>query len=513
MDAPAASLRTLYTTGSLRNDKDRVVFTIRNRLIDTRITAVRAVKLDGQEVPPANIVIDFDDGSTRPATDVSRAEPIVFDLNKQLHFVLASAPLPDGPHEIAIAVEADQFGVVAFDVVDSLGGEEKDPSHIPRSDIDDYTDEIISARQDFAASYSGADLKHIRHFSIEPHRTAGNIENFTGVAQIPLGLAGPIRVNGESAQGEFLVPMATTEGTLVASYNRGIKLLNLCGGVTCTISDDAMQRAPVFIFKSARQARDFTAWVDDHFAEIARQAEQTSSVAKLLNVEKFLAGRYAFLRFNYATGDAAGQNMVGKATFAACNWILQQGLEIEQSILDSNFATDKKASQINMLRTRGKRVVAEAVIKRDLMLQHMRVSPEALHNLIRIGNFGAAMAGAVNNGFHIANAITAIFIATGQDVANVAESSAGITHSELTAEGDLYLSLTIPALIVATYGGGVGLATQRECLEIMGCFGEGKVRKFAEIVAGVALAGELSLASAIAALEWVDSHERLGRNR
>ncbi|RMF55068.1 MAG: hydroxymethylglutaryl-CoA reductase, partial [Bacteroidetes bacterium] len=351
------------------------------------------------------------------------------------------------------------------------------------------------------------------HYSFDPHITQGNIENFIGVAQIPIGIAGPIRVHGEHAQGDFLIPLATTEGTLVASYNRGIKVVNLSGGVKATVVADAMQRAPVFIFKDARQARDFVAWVQEHLEPIRREAEATSSVARLLYIDPYLSNRFAYLRFNYSTGDAAGQNMVGRATFAACSWILDNYPGIERFYLESNFATDKKASQVNIMRTRGKRVTAEAVLKRDVLVQHMRVEPESLYYHTNVATIGAFLSGANNNGAHSPNAITAMFIATGQDVANVAESSAGIVYTELTPEGDLYISLTIPSLIVATYGGGTGLATQRECLELLGCYGKGKVNKLAEIIAAVALAGEVSLGAAISALDWVSSHEEYGRNR
>jgi len=158
-------------------------------------------------------------------------------------------------------------------------------------------------------------------------------------------------------------------------------------------------------------------------------------------------------------------------------------------------------------------VVAEATIPRDVLVQHMRVEPEQLTYHAQVANIGAFLSGANNNGAHSPNGITAMFIATGQDVANVSESSAGIVYTELTPKGDLYISITIPSLIVASYGGGTGLPTQRECLEILGCYGKGKVRKLAEIIAGVVLAGEISLASAISSLDWVSSHEKYGRNR
>ena len=205
--------------------------------------------------------------------------------------------------------------------------------------------------------------------------------------------------------------------------------------------------------------------------------------------------------------------MVGRATFAACSWIMDTYEGIRHFYLESNLATDKKASQVNIMHTRGKRVVAECVIKRDVLIEHMRVEPESLFYHSNISNIGAILSGANNNGAHSANGITAIFIATGQDVANVAESSAGIMYVEVTPEKDLYAAITIPSLIVATYGGGTGLATQKECLEMLGCSGKGGVYKLAEIIAGVVLAGEISLASAISSSDWVSSHEKYGRNR
>jgi len=292
-----------------------------------------------------------------------------------------------------------------------------------------------------------------------------------------------------------------------------MKVLKLCGGVKATVMADAMQRAPVFVFRDARACRDFVNWVQANVGDIRVQAESTSSVAKLQYIDPYVANKFVYLRFNYSTGDAAGQNMVGRATFAACSWILDHYQGVTNFYLESNFATDKKASHVNVMRTRGKRVTAEATIRRDVLIQHLRVEPEKLVYHHGVANVGAFLSGANNNGAQSANAITAMFIATGQDVANVAESSAAVIYCELTPERDLYISLTIPSLIVATHGGGTGLPTQRECLEIMGCCGKGKVNRLAEIVAGVALAGEISLGAAISSLDWVSAHEKYGRHR
>ena len=377
----------------------------------------------------------------------------------------------------------------------------------------DHGIDAASVRQRFVEELAGVDLHHVKRFSIDPVTTLGNIESFTGVTQVPLAFAGPLKVNGEHANGEFLIPLATTEGSLVASYNRGIKLLNAAGGVTCTVSADRMQRAPVFILDSARAARDFAAWVQEKLIDIRRAAEATSRVAKLQRIETYLASRFAFLRLDYTTGDAGGQNMVGRATLAACEWMATNNPAVRSYFLDSQFSSDKKVSYINMLRTRGKRVTAEATIPRALLAERMHVEPETLAFWAGVGAVGSHLAGAMNNGLHAANALTAMFIATGQDVANVVEGSAATGYVEETPTGDLYVSITLPSLIVATHGGGTHLGTQRECLEVMGCYGTGQVHKLAEIVAGVVLAGELSLASAICTKEWVTAHEKFGRNR
>lgn len=511
---PKMMLRQLYTYASLDNTSDGVLFAIKNRLSDAQITEVESIQINGTNVPLDSVKLVMDDKEV-PATAVSKDNPLSFPLRQVVNLVAAVPQLPLGKHKIDISVQTTPFGKLNFDVEDAIS-EQTDIVRLPRNKADNYTEGIIKERQAFIKEQTGADLQHVPHYSFDPHILQGNVENFTGVAQIPLGFAGPLTVNGEHAQGDFIIPLATTEGTLVASYNRGMKLLNLSGGVTCTVIGDAMQRAPVFVFNNAREARDFTKWCEANIDKIRTEAEATSSVAKLQYIDYYLSNKFAFLRFNYSTGDAAGQNMVGRATFAASSWILDHydhKNSIKHFYLESNFATDKKASQVNVMRTRGKRVVAEATVPRDVLIQNMRVTPESLTYHAGVANVGAIMSGANNNGLHSANGITAMFIATGQDVANVSESSAGVLYTELTPEGDFHISITIPSLIVATYGGGTGLATQKECLEVLGCVGRDKVNKFAEIVAGVVLAGELSLGSAISSSDWVSSHEEYGRNR
>lgn len=513
---PSLILKQLYTFGSLKNVDGGIRFSIKNRLSDAGFAQLNGIRIRGHEIPLAQVSIDLGEGSILRPDQITPDNPVDFPLRKTLDVYVHGEHLPSGKHEVEIAFEAIPFGELVLKVEDAITEADDHLVRLPRSERDDYELDVIRERQRFVEDFTGAKLEHVSQFSFDPHAAKGNVEHFTGVAQIPLGFAGPIRINGEQAQGDFLIPLATSEGTLVASYNRGIKVVNLCGGVKCTVIGDAMQRAPVFVMEDARAGREFVKWVEANMDKIRYEAEATSHVARLQYIDAYQSNKFVYLRFNYSTGDAAGQNMVGRATFGACSWMLDH-YEAKDTIkhfyLESNFATDKKASHVNVMRTRGKRVTAELVVKRSVLLQHMRVEPASLHYHSSVANVGAFLSGANNNGAHSPNAITAMFIATGQDVANVAESSAGIIYTELTDEGDLYVSLTIPSLIVATYGGGTGLPTQRECLEVLGCYGKGKVNKLAEIVAGVALAGELSLGAAISSSDWVSSHEKYGRNR
>jgi hydroxymethylglutaryl-CoA reductase (NADPH) len=350
---PSLLLKQLYTFGSLANAADGVRFALKNRLSDATVTAIRGIAIDGRPADLAAVTIDLGDGGRRPAPSVSPAEPLELPLRRTVTLVLEGfGPLERGNHEIEIRFDAKPFGDLSFTVHDAIAEDAPRRVAIPYDKENDHNREWAERRQRFVAEITGKQVEHVDKYSFDPATTRGNVENFLGVAQVPIGLAGPLRVNGEHAQGEFLIPLATTEGTLVASYSRGMKVLNQSGGVTCTVLADAMQRAPVFVFDSAREARDFAAWVERNLAQIREHAETTSSVAKLLYIDSYLASKFAYLRFNFATGDAAGQNMVGRATFAACSWVLEQDWvreHVRKFYLESNLATDKKASQVNVM--------------------------------------------------------------------------------------------------------------------------------------------------------------------
>lgn len=257
---PSMLLKRLYTYASLQNIENGVQFSLKNRLSDARLTGFHGISIDGKEIPNDILSLDFGEGLVMSPDQVNSGEPVEFPLSKEVLITAQIPPLKKGHHEIQVGVQTSPFGRIQFTVDDAIS-EKVDAPRIPRDRDDDYGDSIIKARQEFVKEYTGHALDHISQYSFDPQETQGNIENFTGVAQVPIGFAGPLTVCGEHAKGDFLIPLATTEGTLVASYNRGMKLLNQSGGVKCTVVADAMQRAPVFVFDDARGARDFIDWV------------------------------------------------------------------------------------------------------------------------------------------------------------------------------------------------------------------------------------------------------------
>ncbi len=345
-----------------------------------------------------------------------------------------------------------------------------------------------------------------------------NIENPIGAVQIPVGVAGPLLVEGEYAKGEFYIPLATTEGALVASVNRGCRAVTLSGGARVRIVSDGMARAPVFWTPDVDTAVRLARWVEEHFEDVKREAESTTRHGKLLRVEPYIVGNNVWLRFVYFTGDAMGMNMATIATDKACRYIEENFPGTARCVaLSGNMCVDKKPATINALRGRGKTVVAEAVVGREVVEKVLKTRPELIHEVnIRKNLLGSARAGSLSYNAHYANIVAAIFLATGQDAAQVVESSMGYTWTEITGDGDLYISVTLTSLEVGTVGGGTRLPTQREALSIMGVAGGGdppgsNAKKFAEIVAAAVLAGELNLLAALAAGHLAQAHERLGR--
>jgi hydroxymethylglutaryl-CoA reductase (NADPH) len=343
---------------------------------------------------------------------------------------------------------------------------------------------------------------------------AHNIEHLIGTVKVPIGLAGPLRVNGLFAQGDYYVPLATTEASLVASYSRGAALITEAGGATATLLSEGVSRAPVFAFDNLLQLGLFVDWALAHVDDMQAAANATTRFGRLQDLEISVEGTKVYFLFIFGTGDAAGQNMVTIATQAALRWILDHTpVPPRTAYLESNFSGDKKASAMSFQRVRGRKVVAEATLPAELVSRRLHTAPERIVDCLRLGTMGGVMSGTVGAQGQVANGLAAMFLACGQDVACVSEAAVGITDFELTDCGDLHACVTLPNLIVGTVGGGTKLPSQRSCLRLLGTLGPGSARAFAEVAAALCLAGELSLTAAIAAGQFASAHARLARGR
>lgn len=345
----------------------------------------------------------------------------------------------------------------------------------------------------------------------------GNIENFIGTAKIPIGLVGPLRVNGLFAQGDYHVPLATTEAALVASYHRGAQLVSEVGGCTSVLLSEGVSRAPGFAFCDLREAGAFVAWVLAQVEPLQACVASTTRHGRLIDLKVTVEGNHVYLDFEFTTGDAAGQNMVTIATENVCRFILAHSpIAPQYHFVEANLSGDKKASARSFLSVRGKKVTAEVVVPGALLRKRLHTTPLAMERFWRMSALGGVMSGTIGVQGHYANGLAAVYIACGQDAACVAESAVGVTRFEVLAQeaGDaLYASVTLPNLVVGTVGGGTGLPTQKACLEILGLSGPGHAQALAEVCAALALAGELSITGALAAGEFARAHQRLARGR
>lgn len=383
---------------------------------------------------------------------------------------------------------------------------------IPRSNNDNYSVEIVRERINWLKKKTGIELSSITQYSLSPQDTKGNIENFIGIAQVPVGLAGPIKINGDHAKGHFYIPLATTEGALVASYSRGMKIISESGGANPRLVKDEIYIGVIVDFNDLSEVIDFFNWIDGNFNTLKEIAESTTKHGKLQYIEKYPQGKRALLNLFYTTGDASGLNMITVATKAIIDHIMKK-TKAQKYILPVTF-NDKKSTSMNILKGRGKKVSADVVIPRNTVEKVLRTTPEEMsHSCYSNYLMAGANIGTITYNHHFANGITALFIACGQDVAYVAESSVGSTTMDITGDGDLYVSVNLPDLIIATVGGGTGLGTAKEYLELLGCYGTGNVKKFAEIVASVLLAGEISIWGAIVSCEFSAAHDQHGRKR
>lgn len=339
-----------------------------------------------------------------------------------------------------------------------------------------------------------------------------NIEFFVGTLKMPIGTAGPLRVNGLFAQGDYQIPLATTEAALVASYNRGANLITACGGASAMLLNEGVTRTPGFAFKSLIEAGQFVAWLVTQFDHFKTLAESTTSHGKLSDVSVNIEGNHVYLVFEYLTGDASGQNMVTIATNVVFDYILTNTpIEPDYAFLDGNLSGDKKANSQTLRSVRGKKVTAEVTIPADLVEKFLHTTPKKMAQFGQMTTVGGALSGTIGINAHYANALAALYIACGQDAACVAESAIGMTRMEVTEKGELYASVTLPNLMVGTVGGGTGLPSQKACLDLLGLHGSGHSQALAEVAASLCLAGELSIVGAFCAGHFSRAHHKLAR--
>jgi hydroxymethylglutaryl-CoA reductase (NADPH) len=346
----------------------------------------------------------------------------------------------------------------------------------------------------------------------ERDRYAHNIENFVGTVRVPVGLAGPLRVNGVSAHGDFYVPLATTEASLVASYSRGAQLVTEAGGCAALVVNEGVSRAPGFAFDTLAESAVFVGWAAGCIDAFRAAAQQTTRHGRLVDMQLTVEGNHVYLVLEFHTGDASGQNMVTIATQAICEYIeTHTPVRPRYWFVEANMSGDKKATTHSFMSVRGRKVTAEVVLTSDLIERRLHTTTEALVDYSRMSAFGGIMSGSIGVQGHYANGLAALFIACGQDAASVAEAAVGVTRFEPRGNGDLYASVTLPNLIVGTVGGGTGLPAQRACLDILGLAGPGHALAFAEVAAALALAGELSIVGALAAGHFTRAHQHLAR--
>jgi len=376
---------------------------------------------------------------------------------------------------------------------------------VPHDTKRNYDEDFVEKRRKWLSKRTNVKFSHISHYSFKPKEIKGNVENFVGTAQVPLGIMGPLAIKGRFAKGVFYVPLATTEGALLNTYMRGAIAATKAGGVKVSIYKDENHVSPVFLFNSLKESEKFIIWVTNNFTLLKNKVKKVTGHGKLLSVVPYILGRQVTLRFSYYTQDAMGANMIGIVTDEICRFISEH-VKLKRYLLRSNLSSEKKASGVNLLIGYGKEVSAEVVIPKNVVSMYLNSSPEDIHTAWHSWTLGCVHANMVGGNAHFANGLAAIFIACGQDVAHVTNASVGITVLDTTDSGDLYVAVKLPNILVGTVGGGTALGTQRECLEMLGCYGQGESSKFAEIIAATLLAGEIGICAGITSEYFLKPH-------
>jgi len=382
---------------------------------------------------------------------------------------------------------------------------------IPRDASDDHSIAPVAARRALWSRAAGADPLHVSGTPVPLAAARGKIENLVGYAQVPLGLAGPLRVDTSLGPRELYVPMATTEGALVASYSRGMKLLAAGGGSRARVLRRGLTQNPVLVYRDARAAERAAETARASLARWRQLVSTTTRHGALSSVAPSVLGRRLVLQLVFTTGDAIGINMAARAAELVSADLEQRTKALARFVHGQDV--EKRANARAQIEGRGRSAVADVTIPRAALAKLARTSPEKLCAILDSYRVGFAELGTQNWLVQAANGLAAVFLACGQDLAYVGECATGQLDFAVGERGDLYASVHLPALLVGTVGGGSGQGTAAECLRLMDCLGEGRADHFAEILAATVLAGDLSLMAAFTSHEFVAAHERLGRNR
>jgi hydroxymethylglutaryl-CoA reductase (NADPH) len=386
------------------------------------------------------------------------------------------------------------------------------PLQIPRGPRgEEPSASLVRARHELAERAAGGALPHLGGLPVPPEAARGNIENMVGWAQVPVGLAGPLLLDGTHGRRDVLVPLATTEGALVASTSRGMGLVRVAGGVRARVTRDELSQHPVLVYEDMEGALVAAEAARGSLERFQGLVSTITTHGRLVRVEPEVLGRRLVLRLVFTTGDAIGINMAAHGAELCCADLAVRTGAVERHVHGQDV--EKRANARALIEGRGRSVVAEATVPRQVLAERARTSPEAMVRVMRTYAAGFAQLGTQNWTIQSANTLAALFLACGQDVAYVTECATGLLDLDLTGEGDLHATLTLPSLLLGSVGGGSGQGTAQEALQIMGCAGSGKAVTLAEIAAGTVLAGDLSLLAAFASHEFVAAHESLGRNR
>lgn len=382
---------------------------------------------------------------------------------------------------------------------------------IPRDRPNDHHPEIVGRRRALCEGVAKVQLPYLGGEAVPLEEARGNVENMIGYAQVPVGIAGPLVLESSSGRREVFVPFATNEGTLVASYSRGMRLLNGGGATRARVVGEGLSQHPMLSYANlddACAARDVALKETERYKILA---QEHTSHGSLVRVEPEVLGRRLILRLVFQTGDAIGINMAAEASDRISADLGAQTSAVERFVHGQDV--EKRANARAQVEGRGRSVIAEGVVPRALLAEAARVTPEQMVRIARSYAVGYAQLGTQNWMVQAANGLAGVMLACGQDLAYLTESSTGQLDLDLTADGDLYASVTLPSLILGTVGGGSQKGTGKECMELLGCSGDGGARPFAEILAATVLAGDISLMAAFCSHEFVAAHEQLGRNR